>query len=291
MQGRAGIRRIGQSARTAQGLGPRDDEQVMNRGRPGLGVNQSVIPLPTVAGILAVTAIAVFGVIAVVGVAVRHRAKTTATAAPASAQAGLLTASDLGAGWRAWDKAIPRTTATTSLPDATQNSLTDGVNQCLNGNGFAGGSASRANGHFVRDAGPRADLFASVDEWSSPAQAEAAFGAYSVDALNSCFANAGEQAASQHIKEWGWPSLRGGQTYIQVLPKPNVGMHAVAGRSVITMQFLIDTTAHVYVDVIGIQEGRYTTSLTVVSSFLPLTDDAEYAVEKAADSRLQSLSA
>jgi hypothetical protein len=266
-------------------------KQVMNRGRPGLGVNQRTIPLPTVAGILAVTGIAVIGVIAVVGVAVRHHGPKGALAAPTSAQAGLLTVSDLGADWRTYDKAIPRTTATTSLPDATQNSLTAGVNQCLNGDGFPGGSANRASGHFLRDAGPKADLFASVDEWSSPLQAEEAFGAYSVDSLTSCFANAGEQAASQHIKEWGWPSLRGGQTYIQVLPKPNVGMHAVAGRSVITMQFLIDTTAHVYIDVIAIQEGRYTTSLTVVSSFLPLSEDAEYAVEKAADSRLQSLSA
>jgi hypothetical protein len=264
-------------------------KMVMNRGRPGLGTNQGTIPLPTVAGILVVTAVALLAVIALVGVAVRHHGKPLGQAGAPGAQAGLLTVSDLGAGWSAFDKATPRTTATTSLPDATQNSLTDGVNQCLQGDGFPSGGASRSSAHFVREADPKTDLFTSVDSWSSPEQAAEALGAFNVDGLTSCFANAGEQAAAQHIKEWGWPSLRSGQTYIQKLPKPNVGEAAVAGRSVVTMQFLIQTTAHVYVDVIAIQRGRYTTSLTVVSSFMPLSDDAEYAVEKSADDRLLSL--
>ncbi len=261
----------------------------MNRGRPGLANNQGNIPAPMVAGILIVTAVAVIGVIALVGVVVRHPAKSVGTGTPQSAQAGMLTLPDLGTGWRAWNKATPETTATTSLPDATENSLTNGVNQCLNGNGFPEGSASRASGHFVRDANPKTDLFASVDQWASPGQAAAAMAAFNVNSLGTCFANAGEQAAANQIKAWGWPSLRSGQTYIQELPKPNVGMQAVAGRSVISMQFLVDTTADVYVDVIGIQEGRYTTSLTVVSSFAPLSEDAEYAVEQAADNRLLSL--
>jgi hypothetical protein len=266
-------------------------QYMMRRGRPSLGTNQGNIPPPMVAAILIVTAVAVVGVIAAVGVVVRHPTKTLGAAAPTTAQQGLLTVSDLGSGWSASSASTPATTATTSLPDATEKSLTDGVNQCLNGDGFPGGSESRASDHFVRDANPKSDLFTSVDEWASSTQAEEAFAAFNVNNLTSCFATAGNHAAAQRIKQLGWPSLRGGDTYVQVLPKPNIGMEAVAGRSVISMQFLVDTTADVYVDVIGIREGRYTTSLTIVSSFLHLTESAEFAVEQAADNRLLSLGA
>lgn len=264
---------------------------VMNRGRQSLGNNPGNIPMPMVAGILIVTAVAVIGVIALVGIAVRHPTKTVGSAAPTTAQQGALTVPDLGAGWHTWSPKESVTSATTSLPDATENSLTAGVNHCLNGDGFPQGGQGRATGHFARGANPRADLFASVDQWSSKNQAAEAFAAFNANYLASCFATDGEQAAAKQIKAWGWPSLRSGQTYVQVLPKPNVGLQAVAGRSVISMQFLVDTTADVYVDVIAIQEGRYTTSLTLLSSFVPLTDTAEYAVEQAAENRLLSLGA
>ena len=267
-------------------------KRVMNRGRPRLGSNQGNIPAPMVTGILIVTAVAVIGVIAVVGMVVRHPGSTVGAGTPAVglAKQGLLTPSDLGAGWGSWSGSVPTTTATTSLPDATAQSLIDGINQCLNGDGFPSGSQSRATGHFVRG-NPKADLFASVDEWASKTQAEEAFGAFNANGLASCFATEGSRAAQQHIKEWGWPSLRSGQTYVQLLPKPNVAMDAVAARSVISMQFLVSTTADVYVDIVGLQEGRYTTSLTLVTSFVPMTVTDEYAIEQAADNQLLSLGA